>query len=190
MRSKKNRHQRTIGFIVILAAMLFMVVDMPTAAAAEPPPENEPPILPNDGPESSQDKTTTQNYELLIKQNATLMSKIDALSSKLVGLSTKTDVNNARLDVFEAVEYNTDAVKINLPIVFLIGGLFAFILFVFGAIETSRFAREKVRRNKLKCPKCGNYAPKIDSQEGNIYSCVCGAYYGEMDFDAAETGVE
>jgi ribosomal protein S27AE len=170
--------------------LLFAAVNLTEVMAADPPPENEPPVIPGDGPAASQDAVTNKNYELIVKQNATLMGKIDSLTAKLNTLSTKENVNNARLDVFEAIEYNTDSVKINLPIVFLIAGLFAFILFVFGAIETSRFAQEKLRRNKLKCPKCGNYAAKIDSEEGNIYSCVCGAYYGEMDFDAAETGVE
>ena len=169
---------------------LFTAIGLTTVNAAEPPPENpvdnEPPVGLGDGPAVSQDLVINQNYELILKQNATLMGKIDALTAKLNSKATTAEVNAAKFDVFEAIEYNTDPIKLNLPIVFMVVGLFAFMLFVFGAIETSRFAREKLRRNKLKCPKCGNYAPKIDSHEGNIYSCVCGAYFGEMNYGATE----
>lgn len=153
------------------------IPNVPTTIINEPPVPDTPmidPTIPNNG-------TTSVQFELLVKQNATLMQKIDSLKSELNKLATKTQLAETRLDVFEAVEYNTMPTKTILPYATLTIGLFAFLLFIFGSVEASNMLRNRLAQGNLRCPSCGKYAKPINTQKGTVYLCQCNNVYGKVN---------
>lgn len=177
--------------IFFISMILMTLITMPlTQALNEPPiptvptttinvpPVDEPPITVI--PPSTSGLSNAQ-YELLITQNATLMKKINEFKAELQKYATKSQLAETRLDIFEAVEYNTLPTKTILPYAALTTGLFLFLLFIFGSVESSRILGERMAQGNLRCPNCGKYAKPIKLQKGTVYLCQCKNVYGKLN---------
>lgn len=178
------KHTQAMIMLILFATMLT-----PTAFGLNEPPIpnvptttiNEPPVINPPAITSPSSGITSAQLDMIVTQNATLMKKISELKAELSKYATKTQLAETRLDVFQAVEYNTQPTKTILPYATLTFGLFAFLLFIFGSVEASRVLQNRQAQGNLRCPNCGKYAKPLETSKGIVYPCQCNNVYAKIN---------
>lgn len=171
-----------IIFILIAFSLFLLPVSLADGPPIPNPTTTGPPVTnPPDPSVAGGLALTEANFNFLVKQNATLMTKVDVLTAKQSKFITHSQLTSAKHDIYEAVEFNTQPLKTSFPLGVLMLSLFFFVLFIIGSTEFVKAFTERRNRYKMKCPECSSFIKRLELPDGVIYKCNCGMVFGELE---------